>query len=254
MHTEAPQYVVYAHSQMDLKFRYSPLLSLIHTRPPSTSVHYLLLISFPLSGIILIPLFSHLLLIGTQLGKVFNKQPQFSWFLRRLLTHLACHSVMNKQWRSGDLFSVCLCVSSLSPSLCLSLSLSLCFFFCTVLLWTECQDCLKNELSVEGLQRDTSGSLWALENNELFPFLPLICSIRYPWQVQRDKQSPLELIKYTEYIQKSFDSTRVQPKSLWYYNVTICFLSRLEMKTFCVRLLSELSYRCYLVVANVYRQ
>lgn len=129
MHTEAPQYVVYAHSQMDLKFRYSPLLSLIHTRPPSTSVHYLLLISFPLSGIILIPLFSHLLLIGTQLGKVFNKQLRFSWFLRRLLTHLACHSVMNKQWRSGDLFSVCLCVSSLSPSLCLSLSLSLCFFF-----------------------------------------------------------------------------------------------------------------------------
>lgn len=55
-----------------------------------------------------------------------------------------------------------------------------------------------------GLQWDTSGSLWALENNELFPFLPLICSIRYPWQVQRDKQSPLELIKYTGHIHKSF--------------------------------------------------
>lgn len=114
MLTYAPQYVVYTHNQMDLKFRYSLLLSLIHTRSPSTSAHYLFLISFPLTGIILIPLFSHLLLIGTQLGKVFNKQLRFSWFLQRLLTHLACHSVMNKQWRSGTLFSVSLCVSMLS--------------------------------------------------------------------------------------------------------------------------------------------
>lgn len=53
--------------------------------------------------------------------------------------------------------------------------------------------------------------------------------------MQRDKQSPLELIKYAEYIQKSFDSMRVQTKSLWYYNITICFLSQLEMKTFCVQ-------------------
>lgn len=88
--------------------------SLIHTRSPSTFAHYLVLISLPLSGIILIPLFSHLLLIGTQLGEVFNKQQRFTWFLRRLLTHLACLSVMNKQCRSGALFSVCLCCVSSS--------------------------------------------------------------------------------------------------------------------------------------------
>lgn len=46
----------------------SGTLSLIHTRPPSTSAHYLFLICLPLSRIILIPLFSHLLLIGAQIG------------------------------------------------------------------------------------------------------------------------------------------------------------------------------------------
>lgn len=180
------------------KFKIQALspLSLIHTQPPSTSAHYLFVICLPLSGIILIPLFSHLLSIGAQNGYVFNKQLWFTVFLRRLLTHLACHSIMNKQWRSGALFSF-----SLFPPSLLS---------CPAMLWTECQDCLENELSVEGLQWDTSGSLWALENNELFPFLALICSIRYPWQEQRDKQSPLELIKYAGYIQKSFCRMRVQ--------------------------------------------
>lgn len=115
------QYAVYTLSG-GFKIQVRSPRSLIHTRSPSTFAHYLVLISLPLSGIILIPLFSHLLLIGTQLGEVFNKQQRFTWFLRRLLTHLACLGVMNKQCRSGALFSVCLCcVSSLSLSLRLSL-------------------------------------------------------------------------------------------------------------------------------------
>lgn len=124
---------------------------------------------------------------------------------------------MNKQWRSGALFSACLRVSSLllSPSQSLSVSRP-------AVLWTECQDCLENELSEEGLQWDTPDSLWAPENNELFPFLSLICSMRYPWQVQKDKPSPLELIKYTEYIQESFgicEGSRDTIMALYHYYV-----------------------------------
>ena len=44
--------------------------------------------------------------------------------------------------------------------------------------------------------------------------------------MQRDKQSPLELIKYTGYIQESFGRMRVRgggKMPLEFYNITICF-------------------------------
>ena len=47
--------------------------------------------------------------------------------------------------------------------------------------------------------------------------------------MQRDKQSPLELIKYTGYIQESFGRMRVRGGGagggmpLGFYNITICF-------------------------------
>jgi len=71
LQTHAPTHtqklnILCTHVQTHSKFRYSVLSApcLTHTQPPSTSAYYLFLISLPLSGIILILLFSHLPPIG----------------------------------------------------------------------------------------------------------------------------------------------------------------------------------------------